>query len=90
MIRWVYIAEIVVSSILLEITKDIQFLTRKFWRNNYCASFPFYFLYIFFVNENLVSKYEQLLILMDIAISTLLLAQVFGEIELVKVTLSTC
>jgi hypothetical protein len=31
----------------------------------------FWNLYIFLVNENLVSKYEKLLILTDIAISTL-------------------
>jgi hypothetical protein len=49
-----------------EITKNIQFFTRKFWKNNFCASFPFYILYVFLVSENLVSKYEQLLILTDI------------------------
>jgi hypothetical protein len=55
-----------------EITKNIQFLTRKFGKNNFCASLPFYSLcVVLLVNENLVSKYEQLLILTDIDGSTL-------------------
>ena len=58
--------EIVVYGILLEITKTIQFLTRKFLKTNFFASFPIYFLFLFLVNENLASKYEQLLILTDI------------------------
>jgi hypothetical protein len=41
-----------------EITKNIPFLIRKFQKNNFCASFPFYFLYVFLVSENLASKYE--------------------------------
>jgi hypothetical protein len=53
-----------------EITENIQFLTRKVLIF-FCTSFPFYFLYVFLVNENLVSKYEQLLILTDIDGSTL-------------------
>jgi hypothetical protein len=50
-----------------EIIENIHYVfTRKVWKNNFCAYFPFYFLYVFLVSENLVSKYEQLLILTDI------------------------
>ena len=72
--RWVYIIEIMVYIILLWNYRNIQSLTRKFWKNNFCASFPLYFLCAFLVSESLVSKYEQLLILTDIAISTLCVA----------------
>jgi hypothetical protein len=44
---------------------------RKFQKNKFCASFLFDFLCIFLIRENLVSKYEKLLILMDIYGSTL-------------------
>jgi hypothetical protein len=64
-----------------KITKNIQFLTRKFRKNNFCASFQFYFLCVFLVSENLVSKYEQLLILTDIVVSTLLLPKLQGETQ---------
>jgi hypothetical protein len=55
------------------ITKNIQFRIRKFQKNIIYASFQFYFLYIFLIGGNLVSKYEQLLILTDIDASTLTL-----------------
>jgi hypothetical protein len=54
-----------------EITENIQFITRKFWKNSSYASFPLYFLCVFLVTEKLVSKYEHLLILTNIAVSTL-------------------
>jgi hypothetical protein len=47
-----------------KITKNIQ-------KNKFYTSFQFYFLYIFLVGGNLVSKYEQLLILIGIDASTL-------------------
>jgi hypothetical protein len=71
-IRWVYITGIVIYGILLWNYRKYSVLTRKFWKNNFCASFPLYFLCVFLVSENLVSKYEQLLILSNIAVSTLL------------------
>jgi hypothetical protein len=55
-----------------KITKHIQFSTRKFQKNKFYASFQFYFLCIFLVGGNLVSKCEQLLILTGIDASTLL------------------
>jgi hypothetical protein len=54
-----------------KITKHIQFLLRKFQKNKFCASFQFYFLCIFLVRVDLVSKHEQLLILAGIEASTL-------------------
>jgi hypothetical protein len=47
-----------------KITKNIQ-------KNKFYASFQFYFLSTFLVGGNLVSKYEQLLILTGIDASTL-------------------
>jgi hypothetical protein len=54
-----------------KITKHIQFNTRKFQKNKFYASFQFYFLGIFLVRGNLVSKYEQFLILTSIDASSL-------------------
>jgi hypothetical protein len=54
-----------------EITENIQFLIRKFWKNSSYASFPLCFLCVFLVSEKLVSKDEHLLILTDIVVSTL-------------------
>jgi hypothetical protein len=54
-----------------KITKNIQICTRKFQKIKFYASFQFYFLCIFLVRGNLVSKYEQLLILTGIDASTL-------------------
>jgi hypothetical protein len=54
-----------------KITKNIEFRTRNFQKNKFYASFQFYLLYIFLVGGNLVSKYEQLLILMNIDASIL-------------------
>ena len=47
-----------------EIIENIQFLIRKIQKNNLCVLlFNFTFSQcVFLVNENLVSKYEQLLI----------------------------
>jgi hypothetical protein len=56
-----------------KITKNIQFCTKRFQKNKFYGSFLFYFLYILLVGGNLVSKYEQLLILTDIDASTLVL-----------------
>jgi hypothetical protein len=55
-----------------KIAKNIQFRTRKFQKKKFYASFQFYFLYVSLVGVNLVSKYEQLLILTGIFASTLL------------------
>jgi hypothetical protein len=65
-----------------KITKHIQFLIRKFQKNKFCASFQFYFLCIFLVRGDLVSKHEQLLILMGIGVSTLIMrwAQTFRNV----------
>jgi hypothetical protein len=52
--------------------KNIQFLTRKFQKNKFYASFQLHFLCIFLVGGNIVSKYEQLLIVTNINASTLL------------------
>jgi hypothetical protein len=54
-----------------KIIENIQFLTRKLPKKKCYASFHFYFLCIFLVGRNLVSKYEQLLILTNIDVSTL-------------------
>jgi hypothetical protein len=59
-----------------KITKNIQFRTRKFQKNKFYASFQFYFLCIFLVRGNLVSKYEQLLILTGIDASALVTGMV--------------
>jgi hypothetical protein len=56
-----------------KIIKHIQFLVRKIQKNKFCASFKFYFLCIFLVIGDLVSKHEQLLILTGIDASTLIL-----------------
>jgi hypothetical protein len=55
-----------------KIIENIQFLTRKFQKNKFCASFQFYFMCVFLIIGDLVSKYEQLLILTSIDASTLL------------------
>jgi hypothetical protein len=52
-----------------EIIENIQFLTGTFQKNKFYASFQFYFLCIFLVGGNLISKYEH--ILKDIDASTL-------------------
>jgi hypothetical protein len=52
-------------------TKNIQSYIRKFQKNKFYVSFQFYFFYIFLVGKNLVSKYEQLLILTGIDASTI-------------------
>jgi hypothetical protein len=49
-----------------KITKHIQFHIRKFQKKKFCASFQFYFLCIFLVRGDPVSKHEQLLILTGI------------------------
>jgi hypothetical protein len=54
-----------------KITKNIQSYIRKFQKNKFYVSFQFYFFYIFLVGKNLVSKYEQLLILTGIDASTI-------------------
>ena len=46
-------------------------LYKKFQKNKYYTSFQFFFLCIFLIGGNLVSKYEQLLILRGINASTL-------------------
>ena len=38
----------------------------KFQKNKFCASFPYYFLWVFLVRGNLMYKYGKLFILMDI------------------------
>jgi hypothetical protein len=55
-----------------KIAKYIQFRTRKFQKKKFYVFFQFYFLYISLVGVNLVSKYEQLLILTGIFASALL------------------
>jgi hypothetical protein len=52
--------------------KNIQFLTRKFQKNKFYASFQFYFMYVLLVTGDIVSKHEQLLILTYIDTSILL------------------
>jgi hypothetical protein len=52
-------------------TKNIQSYIRKFQKNKFYVSFQFHFFYIFLVGKNLVSKYEQLLILTGIDASTI-------------------
>jgi hypothetical protein len=59
----------------LKLQKILNSLQENFEKNNFCASFPFYFLYVFLVHEDLVSKYEQLLILTNIDGSTLYCTQ---------------
>jgi hypothetical protein len=54
-----------------DITKNIQFWTRKFPNFFFYAFCQFDFLYTFLVGGNLISKYEQLLILTDVDASTL-------------------
>ena len=54
-----------------EIIENIPFLTRKFQKNKFCASFPLYFLCVFLVSANLVSEYVQSLISSHIGASTL-------------------
>ena len=46
-----------------KIIKVFNFLEENFKIINFMLFFQFYFLYVFSVNENLISKYEQLLIL---------------------------
>jgi hypothetical protein len=41
-----------------KITKNIQFLLRKFKNNKFYASFQFYLIHIFLIGGNLISKYE--------------------------------
>jgi hypothetical protein len=62
--------EIVVYGIFFEIIDYTQFSTKIIWKNNFCAFFQYYFLYVLIVSKNLVSKYEQLLTLTDIVVST--------------------
>jgi hypothetical protein len=52
-----------------ENTKHIPFHIEKFQKNKFCASFPLYFLLVFLVNANLVSK--QSIISSHIGASTL-------------------
>jgi hypothetical protein len=61
----------VVYNILLQNYKNIQFLTRKFQKNKFYASFQFYFMYVLLVKGDIVSKHEQLLILTYIDTSIL-------------------
>jgi hypothetical protein len=53
----------VVYDILLRNYIKYSIPYKKNQKNNFWSSFPFYFLSVFLINENLVSKYEQLLIL---------------------------
>jgi hypothetical protein len=62
-----------------EIIKNIPFLTRKFQKNKFCASFPLYFLRVFLVSANLVSEYEQSLISSHTGASTVPYFQVTGH-----------
>jgi hypothetical protein len=62
----------VVYDILLLNYKKYSISYKKISKNKFYASFQFYFLCIFLVGRNLVSKYEQLLILTGIDASTLL------------------
>jgi hypothetical protein len=55
----------------LKLQKIFNSLQENFEKNSICASFPLYFLCVFLISEKLVSKYEHLLILTDIAVSTL-------------------
>jgi hypothetical protein len=50
----------------LKLQKIFNSSQENFEKNKFCAPFPFYFFCVFLVSENLVSKYEQLLILTDI------------------------
>jgi hypothetical protein len=54
-----------------ENTEHFPFLRRKFQKNKLCISFLLYFLRVFLDSENLVSKYEQLLISSHVGASTL-------------------
>ena len=65
-----------------KITKHIQCNTRKLQKNKFNASFQFYFLCIF-LGENLVSKYEQLLILPGIDASTLVVVVVVEDTRVI-------
>jgi hypothetical protein len=61
-----------VFNIFLKVTRKYSISYKKISKNEFSASFQFYFMCIFSIKWNLVSKYEQLLILMDIDASILL------------------
>jgi hypothetical protein len=62
-----------------KITKNIQFLTRKFQKNKFCASFQFHFICIFLVRGDPISKHEQLLTLTSVDASTLVVEIIFSK-----------
>jgi hypothetical protein len=47
------------------------YITEIVIYDSFCTSFPLYFLCVCLISEKLVSEYEQLLTLTDIAVSTL-------------------
>lgn len=73
MIRWVYITEIVIylQYFTLKLQKIFNSLQENFEKVVFVHLFPLYFLCVVLVSEKLVFKYEHLLILTDIAASTL-------------------
>jgi hypothetical protein len=72
MIWWVYMTEIVVYSILLWTYKKYWVLYKKILEKKILCFFSILLYLCIFSQWNLISKYEQFLILTDLVISTLL------------------